>query len=503
MSIISDIFSYFSNLNWKGRDVLPEPAIPPPEKNLKEENIPLPSGRVSVPSDSDSIYLGLKKTLQEEFIRASFRQEIIHLIRDLYRVNPDVSIAVQDMFKLSNTGHKINFPNNTEAEAIRMRKHLEKVSKKWVTNSAGTFGITNRLFVQLLVSGAVSVEAVPNDDLSGVKTILLVNPETIVFKRERSGQYSAYQRNLNWLKKYTKDHLIKLNPNTYIYSGMYNDTDEPYGIPPFMSALDSLKTQADLRINFKNIVEMVGGYGYVSALMQKPQQMTGRESDGQYSARLERLLRELSVRTKQSLKDGVVAGFIDDHEIKVESTVKDLGNMDIPWRMNQQSVANGLGVNGTIIGVDTGSKTEGGTSILFSKLLSQLENAQQVVAYVWQFIYDLELRLAGFNNKGTLVEFYPSTATDDLKIQQGKEYKIRNLVEEYKMGIISLEQMAYELGRSEPDQKVPRVPLNDMEGKSTAEKEADREKDKDKSDRKTRDKNKTVTKRRDGDTRER
>lgn len=36
---------------------------------------------------------------------------------------------------------------------------------------------------------------------------------------------------------------IKLNPETYFYVGMFNDTDEPYGVPPFMPALDSLKGQ--------------------------------------------------------------------------------------------------------------------------------------------------------------------------------------------------------------------------------------------------------------------
>lgn len=53
----------------------------------------------------------------KDLVLPSFRTEIIPLIRDLYKVNPDVSIALQDMFKLSNTGHTISFPNNTPEEA--------------------------------------------------------------------------------------------------------------------------------------------------------------------------------------------------------------------------------------------------------------------------------------------------------------------------------------------------------------------------------------------------
>lgn len=50
-------------------------------------------------------------------VTPSFRVEVIQLLRDLYKVNPDVNIALQDMFKLANTGHNITFPNNTDKEA--------------------------------------------------------------------------------------------------------------------------------------------------------------------------------------------------------------------------------------------------------------------------------------------------------------------------------------------------------------------------------------------------
>lgn len=61
---------------------------------------------------------------------------------------------------------------------------------------------------------------------------------------------------------------IKLNPETYFYVGMFNDTDEPYGVPPFMPALDSLKGQNDMKINFKHIMELCGMVGFVEAKMQ-------------------------------------------------------------------------------------------------------------------------------------------------------------------------------------------------------------------------------------------
>lgn len=42
-----------------------------------------------------------------------------------------------------------------------MRKHLHDVSKTWSNYTAGIFGLVNKMFVQMLVSGAMSMEAVP------------------------------------------------------------------------------------------------------------------------------------------------------------------------------------------------------------------------------------------------------------------------------------------------------------------------------------------------------
>ena len=265
--------------------------------------------------------------------------------------------------------------------------------------------------------------------------------------------------NDNWAAVH--EQYIKLNTDTYVYAGMYNDTDEPYGIPPFMASLDSLKSQQDMKINFKQIMEMVGMVGFLEAKMQKPDQKAS-ESDGAYRARLNRTLRELKVNLREGMKDGVVTGYIDDHEFKMNSTTKELGNLNIPWQINQQSVANGLGINGAIIG--TGNSTEASTGVNLSKMISQLKNLQSIVGYVLEFLYSLELRLAGYNNKGITITWGTTTVTDDVKIQQARQYKIQNLDLLYKAGIISQYQYAWEMGYDSPDQDEPRLSLEDQNG---------------------------------------
>lgn len=474
------------NFNWSWR----RKKDPPPEP-YKEEKKPKPStispGRVSVDED-ESLISSLKGITA--MVDPSFRVEVIPLIRDLYKVNPDMGIALQDMFKLTNTGHTVTFPNNTDEEADKMRKHLAEKTKKWSRYTAGIDGLVNKMIVQCLVGGAISVEGVPDEKLEGLDTILFLRPENIVFRRENNGVYSPYQRNKNYFVKHQD--YIKLNPETYVYAAMYNDTDEPYGIPPFMAALDSLKGQHDMRVNFKHIMEVCGMVGFLEAKMAKPDQ-SGNESIKQYEARLERNLKVLKMNLRDGMKDGIVTGYIDDHEFKLNSTTKELGNIKEPWNMNQQSVANGLGVNGNLIGVSS-TTGEGATGIMLSKLISQLKNLQMLVTYVLDFLYSLELRLAGFNNKGIKIQWGTSTISDEVKVQQGLQYKIQNLDLLYKAGIISQDQYAWAMGYDSADEDEPRVSLEDQFAKGgnsdpqEGTKKKQRQADKNQSARRSRDK---------------
>lgn len=126
-----------------------------------------------------------------------------------------------------------------------------------------------------------------------------------------------------------------------------------------------------MKINFKHIMEICGMVGFLEAKMQKSPQRSN-ENIQTYEARLNRELNLLKRNVREGMKDGVVTGYIDDHEFKLNSTTKELGNIEKPWNMNQQSVANGLGVNGSIIGVSA-TTGEGATGIMLSKMISQLK----------------------------------------------------------------------------------------------------------------------------------
>ena len=193
-----------------------------------------------------------------------------------------------------------------------------------------------------------------------------------------------------------------------------------------------------------------------------------------------------------------MVGFIDDHEFNFHSTTSNLQSVPETFKQNELQIANGLKTAPQFLGIG-GTGTETGITVVFTKMLSQLSNVQQMVANALEYGYALELRMAGFKFNTLTVEFKASTIADDLKLQQAKEIKIRNNNALYAAGIISQDDYADDMGREKADEKEPRVPLN-QEPSDDPEKKSDREKKKDDSDRRSRDKKKPVAKRKDRDT---
>ncbi len=452
-----------------------------PETPNKSSTTSIPTGgRISRPTIK-STYTNIKNRMA--FVDPSFVATYIPIIRKLSWINPDMGLAVNDMVQLTNTGHRIKFdPTTTPEEQKKMRQHIKDRQSLWGDGVAGMTGLVNKMVAQIWISGSLSNEWVPKKDLSGINHVAMVNPETIVFRwNKRRGRFQPYQKqNFETGGSMLEKH-VKLNQLTYRYHALNGDTELPYGIPPFLTALNAIATQGDMDQNIKFIMKQIGLLGFFEALMEKPGQNTG-ESETQYAARLTRLLTETKTNLMDGIQDGLVLGYKEDHEFQFNSTTKNLNGVGEIYNQNEVQVANGLKIAPQFIGIG-GSGAETGVNIIFTKMLSQLQNVQKIIAANLEWGYTLELKMAGFNIKTLEVEFLPSTITDELKFQQAQEYKIRNVFNKYMGGVISMQQFADELGYDKPDAKEPRGPLND----TGAEKEK-RQDQNDTSDKKTRDK---------------
>lgn len=461
-----------------------ENKVTPPEQVKKTT---VPPGRSSRPTWGTDAFVDIKS--KTTFISPGYIAEYIPVIRKLSWINPDVGLAVNDMVQLTNTGHRIKFDPEVSPDLQKqMKLHLEEKQKEWGDGVAYMNGLVNKMIAQIWIGGALSNEWVVANNKTGIVHVALVNPETIRFQwNKKKLRFFPYQLQTPNTGNRIGEKYVKLNTNTYKYFGLNGDTDIPYGIPPYLTALNSLTTQGEMDKNIKFIMRQVGLLGFAELLMDKPAQING-ESDDAYKTRLETLLRTAKDNIMEGITEGVVVGYNEDHEFDFRSTTKNLSGVSEIYNLNEVQVSNGLKIASEFLGTGgTGSET--GINIIFTKMLSQLQNVQKLVAANLKHGYSLELRLAGFNFKNLQVEFNPSTITDELKFQQAWEYKIRNIFNKWKAGVIGMQQMADEMGYDKPDAKEPRAELDS----SGAQKEK-RQDQNDKSDKKTRDKGKSQPK---------
>ena len=455
----------------------------------------VPSTRQSRPSHTN-VFTDIKG--KTTFVTPTFIAEYIPIIRKLSWVNEDMGLAVNDMVRLTNTGHRIKFdPKVIPEMQAKMRQHIEDKQIEWGDGVDGMNGLVNKMIAQVWIAGALSNEWVVSNAKDGIKNIALVNPETIIFSwNKKQLRYEPYQTQTNNpflgnTSGYFGTEYVKLNENTFRYYAMNGDTELPYGIPPFLTALNAISTQQDMSANISYVMKQLGLLGFFETLVDKPAMADG-ENETQYIARLNTFLDTVKDKIIDGIGEGVIVGYKDEHEFKFNSTTTDLSGVADIFNQNQRRVANGLKYSPEFLGVGNAKGTETGLSIVFTKMLSQLTNIQGIIAANLKFGYNLELRLAGFDFENLRVEFLPSTISDDMKNQQAQEVKVRNVIAKYGQGIIGQQQAADELGYDKPDQEEPRI-LPDKQ----AEMDQKREADKDKSDRATRDKNKPQPKRKD------
>lgn len=467
--------------------------------------VSLPTNRSSLPHQpigSNGVIGALAS--QYRVVNHQFIVQVIPIIRKLMMMNPDVGQAIHNIVTLGNTGHKVFFDKTIAPEQVeKMRLHLETKKLEWAAGTAGMDGLINKWMAQILVGGALSNEWVPNKKLTGIETNIMVNPEDIIFTLEEGNlKYTPWQRIISTggfidpLNRLNPSGLISLNKYTYRYFGLNGDTEIPYGFPPYMAALERIRTQNKMQTNIDFVVDQMGLLGFLTMLMGKPAVNVG-ETEESYVKRLDNLLDQAKERISEGIKDGVVVGFEGDYEFQFTSLNRSVKEAIELYKNNEMMVASGLKQDASLWGRDYNT-SETQITVVFMKMISELKNIQNIIKANLQFGYSLELTLAGFKFDYLKVQFNKSTLLDELKHQQAEEIKIRNVTTKQLWGYIDQDQAADELGYEAPALPQALVEYDILAGGSTpmdaAEGDTKREKGKDTSDKKVRKKNKPVPK---------
>ena len=431
--------------------------------NLKRKNsepeekaaLPMNGGRSSVPEPTGTMGGILGDLILTD---PNFPIEFLDALTHLAMYNADVSYAVDNIVQLGNTDYDIFFDDSvSDEQAKEMKKHIKRASRHWYNYTEGINSLINDLLAQVAITGALSAEMIPTKGLDGIDKVVLVNTKSIRFLyNEEHDRYVPYQSVSTLTGAWLADGGYKeLNEVTYKYLAIRRFNEKPYAIPPFLSAIESLEIDADLKANLKSVIKKLGILGFLHVLVNAPMKKQGLD-DATYFKEAKTYLDAVVPEIEKGLSKGYVVGFKGQHEFKMEHTTTDVKGARELFDLNAETKMAGLKQDPMMLG-RAWTTTETLGRVLLAKLATQITNYQKLVAGFLSELIRMELTLVGYQLDYVEVEFDQPMLGDETREQEAMAKKIENATSLYNAGIISQVQRAQMLDYDKPDQEEPRM----------------------------------------------
>jgi hypothetical protein len=438
-------------------------------EDIEKSATAVKSGRQTVPTHS-TLLTGVLSSL--ETIAPDDPVEFIEVIEFLAKYNDDLSYAVENVVQLGGTSFHVYFDDKISPELeSEMSSNLKAHFKSWYRG--GMNSLVNDLLTQIIVTGSLSGEIVPNDSLDGVKSAILVSPKNIRFRYDKEKEvylpYQTISKSAAFASAYGGH--VDLNPLTYKYYPLRRMSEKPYGVPPFLSALESIKIDDDMMCGLKAIIKKLGVFGFMKVLVNPPAMEPG-ETEEDYVKRLQSfLVKEIQPEVEKGLDKGYMMGFRNQAEFEMQDTVTNVAGIEKLFELINVKKHSGLKQDPMMLGRNyTTTETLG--RVILAKLSKQVANYQRIVATFLEDLFFMHLYLQGYPIEFVDVEFEAPMIGDELRNQQAESVKIDNAIRKYNQGILDQGAVANELGYEEPAEEEPRQLFEPEMEKPGTEKDA-------------------------------
>lgn len=404
-------------------------------------------------------------------IDPDFNVNILQGLETLAKFHSDFSYAVDNIKQLGNTNWQVYFDDSVPDDLQNeMLLRIKTKAKDWYAYSGGLNSMIGDLFAQVAIYGALSAENAILEDLSGVKKTILVNPSYIRFKYDKDkDEYKPHQLLRNTVGLAVKDNLLELNTTTYKYIALGRFSEKPYGIPPFLSALENVAIGRDMSDNLKYVIKKLGTLGFLEVLVNGPKPFPNEQPDDYYK-RTNDYLNRLIPEIEQGFAKGFVAGFKDVHEFNMHNLTSNVQGAKDLAEMNDVKMMAGLKQDPLMFGRNF-STTETLGRVVLAKMTTQVASYQKIVASYLESVFLTDLQLAGYNITTLDVIFEAPMVGDRLREEQTIQTKLANLDTLLSKGVIDIYQYAQEAGYeqpADPEKHIQNNPnLNDKEGGNT------------------------------------
>lgn len=183
------------------------------------------------------------------------RLSVDDLITTLIDAHPDVSYAVWNFLRLGNSGYTLSVSNvdndeKFEQGELEVKSFIKRLAQPNIFNfelSRHFDKVINQLMLSTIVRGACSLEMVLTSNYDDVAFLAPVDTATIDFKYE-NGRYIPYQ----------DEETLSLDIPTFLYEGLDELIDDPYGRSPLLGAINAVMFQLQILNDLKAVVHNQG-----------------------------------------------------------------------------------------------------------------------------------------------------------------------------------------------------------------------------------------------------
>lgn len=366
------------------------PPVDAATARLRGLTAALPREQVSHSPDLDGLLTHFEDALAG--YPRDTRSRIIKVFRMLAQSDDDVAGTIRDLTSLAITPFTWELAGSEAAQA-----QAEAALEAWRDSvfPTGLSGLAEHQAREAYITGATSLEWVPQPDAQGVLRAEPVPAEEIRIRRGEGGEREYRQ------VPPTRDPIL-LDPRTYHYGPLTLDGNSPYGVPAMISTLHALARKAELTKGENRLINAAAKIALVMASVTPPEpsEFGLLKGDPAYQGKLQEYMRQVAELIASGSERGLYA-----HPNTVELTTTNVnqnlqGATDITER-NQKQIWSGLGTQPFMRG-DMGANYAL-AKVIYPTMLAFAETLRGAVASQLEFGMNLHLRLQGIPAQAWLV----------------------------------------------------------------------------------------------------
>jgi hypothetical protein len=403
--------------------------------------------------------------------------QIMQLLCNKGLTIPDVGQAILNAKNTANTKLMLTFQwdgkvsddeaNNLYNKAISELQDWEKT----LYPGSNLHGLVNDMISTAMTTGAMCVEWVLNNDLSGVSKAVLAHTPSLRWVSDVQMNLRLYQvspvvtemeltkgrRTSSWEARWTE-----LSPYNVVYRAVHLEQGNPYGIPPITPILRILPAH---EMAYDNISKTLGKYGIMGFLIvsfAKPKRNPG-ETDAAYESRLINNLDLYFDRYKDMFKEGVAVGYADESNIDIKDVTGNTSGISDIIQLIEEQMMSALNQDPALAG-RTYSTTETYAGVVYDKYLRGMARLQSCASDILSRGILLHLMGKGFPIKSVKVEFDQAKSLTNKMDAEAMFMRQKAAHALFEDGIYDQNQYANKMGEDKPSLPEPRYPyVSDIE----------------------------------------